>query len=204
MNDTAENTTRSPAGAYRPTLNYYHPNARGTGCAVRFELHPAHDNVGGSIFATLARQRSVGGMNGGQRVFPSFDWTNRICVKLDMSDLSQMLQVFRGMLESVGDGKGLFHSSESASTIIRLEHRIEPVPGYLFDVRKKTNSDDVSSCGLVFSPTEALGLSLAIEQSMGYIAFGIPKVMPRERPLAAPTPSAEPLAATGTEGPLPF
>lgn len=204
MNVTNENADRTTSGAYRPTLSYYHPNARGTGCAVRFELHPAHDNVGGSIFATFARQRSVGGMNGGQRVFPSFDWANRICVKLDIADLSQMLEVFRGMLESMGDGKGLFHSSENASTIIRLEHRIEPSPGYLFEVRRKAGSAEATSCGLIFSPTEALGLSLAIEQSMGYIAFGIPQVRPRERGGVVPPTSAEPLAATGTEGPLPF
>lgn len=166
------------AESYRPRLSYYHPNGRGTGGAVQFELHPAHGSVDGSIFATFARQKTVGSREGDVRTFPRFDWTNRICVKLDMSDLLQMLQVFRGMQESIADGKGLFHRSENSSTVVKLEHRIEPQPGYVFEAWRKPLDGEPSRAGVVFTVAEALGLSLAIEQSMDVIAFGIPMVIP--------------------------
>ena len=165
--------------SYRPRLSYYHPNGRGTGGAVQFELHPAHGSTDGSIFATFARQKTVGSREGGVCTFPRFDWTNRICVKLDMSDLLQMLQVFRGMQESIADGKGLFHRSEHSNTVVKLEHRIEPQPGYVFEAWRKPLDGESTSAGIVFTVAEALGLSLAIEQSMDVIAFGIPMVIPR-------------------------
>lgn len=190
MNESINNAVK-PAATYRPRLAYYHANPRGTGAVVQFELHPAHDNVDGSIFASFARQKTTGGMNGGVRTFATFDWQNRVTVKLDISDLSQMLQVFRGMQESIADGRGLFHNMERGSTVIRLEHRIEPVTGYLFEVSRKLGEGDAVRIGVMLSPTEALGLSLAMEQSMGVIAFGIPMVVARNhevRPAVAPSP----------------
>ena len=162
----------------RPKLSYYHPNGRGTGCAVQFELHPAHDMAEGSVWVAFAKQKTVGTITP-MRTFPTFDMNNRIWIKLDMSDLMQMLQVFRGMQETIEDGKGLFHRTQEYYDIIKLEHRIEPVHGYVFEVsRKKCESEDAPEriC-IVFSVAEALGLSLAIEQSILYVAFGIPEVL---------------------------
>ena len=170
------NATQNGAESYRPRLSYYHPNGRGTGGAVQFELHPAHGSTDGSIFAMFARQKTIGGNDGSIRTFPRFDWANRICVKLDMSDLIQMLQVFRGMQESIAEGKGLFHRSARSSTVVKLEHRIEPQPGYVFEAWRKPLEGEPSKVGIVFTCAEALGLSLAIEQSMDVIAFGFPIV----------------------------
>ena len=186
-NETTTATTAAarPVGdseSYRPRLSYYHPNGRGTGGAVQFELHPAHGSTDGSIFATFARQKTTGSREGSIQTFPRFDWSNRICVKLDMSDLLQMLQVFRGMQESIADGKGLFHRSAKSSTVVKLEHRIEPQPGYLLEVSRKPLEGDPCRAGVVLTVSEALGLSLAIEQSMDVIAFGIPMVIPRNQP----------------------
>ena len=176
---TAAATRTGDSESYRPRLSYYHPNGRGTGGAVQFELHPAHGCTDGSIFATFARQKTVGSCEGNVRTFPRFDWANRICVKLDMTDLLQMLQVFRGMQESIADGKGLFHRSTRSNTIVKLEHRIEPQPGYLLEAFRRPLEGDPSRAGVVLTVSEALGLSLAIEQSMDVIAFGIPMVIPR-------------------------
>ena len=180
---TATTAATRPFGdseSYRPRLSYYHPNGRGTGGAIQFELHPAHGCTDGSIFATFARQKTVGTCEGSVRTFPRFDWANRICVKLDMSDLLQMLQVFRGMQESIADGKGLFHRNTHSNTIVKLEHRIEPQPGYLLEAfRRPLEGGESSHAGVVLTVSEALGLSLAIEQSMDVIAFGIPVVVSR-------------------------
>jgi len=198
-NTNAQPVMPAPSG-YRPRLSYYHANTKGTGSAINFELHPAHWSSGvyveGSLFVTFANQKTVGVRNGAETVFPSFDWKNKITFRLIMSDISQMLMVFRGMQESIADGKGLFHHSARYNTMIKFEHRIEPYPGYILEVyRKSLDGNDQHHAFISFSPAEAVGLSLAIEQSMGVIAFGIPEVRQRPAPSAASDSSPLRMAA---------
>ena len=169
------------ACGYRPKLSYYHANSKGTGSALQMELHPAHDDTAGSIFLSIARQKTAGSREQGKVIMPSFDWKNKAVLKLDVSDLSQILQVMRGIQESIADGKGLFHRSMNATTVIKFEHRIEPRPGYAIDVWKKPHDGEQMHYYFVFDPSEAFFLMLAIEQSAGTIAFGIPQVIPRAK-----------------------
>ena len=189
MNESTNTQTAAPVAGYRPRLSYYHANAKGNGSAINIELHPAHwsaeGNVEGSLFVSMANQKTVGVRNGAETVFPSFDWKNRLILRLTMSDIAQIMMVFRGMQESACDGKGIFHRSSRYNTVIKFEHRIEPHPGYTLDVyRKSLDGAEQQHSFIAFSPAEAVGLSLAIEQSMGLIAFGIPEV--RERAAQAP------------------
>ena len=171
-----ETKEQQPAVRYRPNLCFYHANQKGTGSAVKMNLHPAHDNVDGCIMMSIANQRTVGDRNGPTPTFPTFDWEGAIHVKLDFGDLTQVLQVFRGECESINDGKGLFHRSAKASTSIRLAHRLEPVPGYVLDVCRKQNGGgaDETRAWMLFGDAEALGLQEAIAGSMYLISFGIP------------------------------
>lgn len=166
----------------RPVNAYYHASKSGTGTAIQFELHPAHDYTEGSLFVSLAAQKSIGNPMAG--AFANFDWENKICIKLDKSDLSQILQVFRGIQESVNDGKGLLHRSNGANTIIKFSHQIDPHPGYLLSVSKRTSNGDERHGYFFFSPSEAFELDLAIESSMMFISFGIPVVVYRDVPSA--------------------
>ena len=161
----------------RPTLTMYHPNGNGTGSALRLELHPAHDNTAGSIMATIATQLTTGNCMGSMLVYPRFDWEGAITVKLDFTDISKMLQVFRGECESIEDGRGLFHKSTRGTTKITLRHIVEPIHGYMLEFYRKTSEED-SNARIFLSPYEALGLATAIESSMGVICFGIPMVIP--------------------------
>ena len=161
----------------RPTLTMYHPNGKGTGSAIMIELHPAHDDTAGSIMATIATQLTIGDRLGAVPVYPRFDWEGAITVKLDFTDISKMLQVFRGECESLEDGRGLFHKSTRGTTKIILRHIVEPINGYMLEVYRKTDSED-SNARIFLSPYEALGLATAIESSMGVICFGIPMVIP--------------------------
>lgn len=158
----------------RPALSFYHPNAKGSGCAVAFEMIPARDRDAGCIFATFARQKTIGSRTSEERIMPTFDWKNKLCVKLEIPDLAQMLQVFRGEIESIADGKGLYHVSGVGSTVIRLEHRLEPVSGFSLDVVRKAIDGNSHLASIFFTTSEALAFSLAIEQSLGCLAFGIP------------------------------
>lgn len=162
----------------RPTLTMYHPNGKGTGSAIRLELHPAHDDTAGSIMATIATQLTTGNCMGSMLVYPRFDWEGAITVKLDFTDISKMLQVFLGECESLEDGRGLFHKSTRGTTKIILRHLVEPINGYMLEVYRKTSDSEDSNARIFLSPYEALGLATAIESSMGVICFGIPMVIP--------------------------
>ena len=167
--------------AFRPKLAFYHANSRGTGGAVSMDLHPAHGNKDGCIMMRIANQMTIGNRQGPNPTFPRFDWENAIVVKLGFDDLCQILQVFRGECESVGDGKGLIHVTAKASTSIRLRHMIEPVKGYSLEVyRTSRNGGEESRAHILFSNAEAVGLCEAIAGSMSVISFGIPVVLPHD------------------------
>ena len=162
----------------RPALTMYHPNGNGTGSALRLELHPAHDDTAGSIMATFATQLTIRDCIGSVPVYPRFDWKGAITVRLDFTDISKMLQVFRGECESLEDGRGLFHKSTRGTTKIMLRHIVEPIYGYMLEVCRNMRDSDDSNARIFLSPSEALGLTAAIESSMGVICFGIPMVIP--------------------------
>ena len=151
----------------RPAITICHANARGTGTALRLELHPANTDSDGSILATIAPQNAI-------KPVATFDWNNSISVRLCLMDLAKILQVFRGNYESIDDGKGLYHLTINGCTVVRLYHRIEPIGGYVLDVAHKPN--DGETVRLVFSMTydEAFALAEAIDHAMLYVAFGVP------------------------------
>ena len=151
----------------RPAITICHANARGTGTALRLELHPANTDSDGSILATIAPQNAV-------KPVASFEWNNSIPVRLDFLDLAKILQVFRGQYESINDGKGLYHRTTNGCTVVRLYHRIEPIGGYVLDVAHRPHGGE--TVRLIFAMTydEAFALSEAIDHAMLYVAFGVP------------------------------
>ena len=174
-----ETGTRAQGAAYpRPSLAFYHPNGKGTGSAVRLELHPAHDRTSGSIWLTAANQMTIGDRRGANPTFPRFDWEGRIVVKLEFDDLCKMLQVFRGECEDIGEGRGIYHRSATATTKIVLRHLVEPIPGYSLELYRTPTAGEEMRARFFFNPGEALGLSEAIAGSMSVICFGIPVVVP--------------------------
>jgi len=161
-------------GAWPDRATICHPNPRGTGSAIRFELHPARGRVSGYLFVELARQKSVASFSGAAPTFATFDWANKIVVKMGINDLAQMVMVFRGMQESIMDGKGLFHRSAKANAVIKFSHQIEPTPGYLFSASCKQFDGDRKDGFFVFRPEEAVWFSSALEAMMGVLVFGVP------------------------------
>lgn len=170
-----ELTTR----AYRPRLSFYHANNKGSGSVAQFEVVPASGERDGVVFLTLAQQKSVatGTVEQGNRQYATFDWQNRVTVKLNFSDLCQMLQVLRGTATTIAEGKGLYHSSHNTTTIINLTRLADPYPGLALEVsrKSKTESEALNRIRIVFNNAEAFGVGAVLEQSLGVIAFGILK-----------------------------
>jgi hypothetical protein len=175
-----QNDSRQGEAGFRPELAFYHPNAKGTGCAVKFSLHPAHGDTAGSIFLSAANQLTVGS-RGAERVFPKFDWENRICVKLDFTDLCKMLQVLRGECESIDDGRGLYHRRPGASTAIKFRHVVEPDSCYSLELYRNSGGEgaDSVSAHILFGQAEALGLSEVFSRMLPVVCFGLPSAYSR-------------------------
>lgn len=149
-------------------LNLYHPNAKGTGSALSVELVPATINATGRIVLRLRPQK--------ESLSTSFDDSKGIKISLDVFDVAEFLKVFRGCEESIADGKGLFHRTADANFVIKLEHRIEPRPGYLLELSTKENNPEGLMWRLQFfiNPSEVIVLSEIFSSSLVYMAFGIP------------------------------
>ena len=151
-----------------------HPAPSGKGSAIRFTLHPAHGNVSGCVMCELAKQKTAVSVTGETPTFATFDWENKICCKMGLGDLAQMMMVFRGMQESIQDGKGLFHRSAKANTVIKFSHQIEPRPGYMFSASCKPFDGELRDAFFVFRPEEAVWFSTALEAAMSVLVFGVP------------------------------
>ena len=144
-----------------------HPNGRGTGSALKLTLHPAQGSASGYMTAKIAKQKTVAEYNGGKPVFATFDWENPIEVRLCVDDLAQIVMVLRGQIESIEDGKGVFHRTREANMVIKFSHMIEPRPGYIFSVSKKP-----LDAFIMLRETEAVVLSFALEHVFAALVFG--------------------------------
>ena len=165
-------------GRFRPVQAFYHPNGKGGGAAIKLELHPAHDDVDGSIMLRMANQCAVGNRNGETPTYARFDWQRAICVKLDFNDLCKMLQVFRGECESIDGDHGLYHQTARTMTKIQLRHLVEPVSGYSLEIyRNLREGGDGAHGHFMLTTAEATGLCEAIAGSMSVICFGIPMLV---------------------------
>ena len=161
----------------RPRLEFYHPNAKGTGCAMAMALHPADSTQNGFIDVSIANQLTVGNSMGANPTFPTFDWENCVDVVLDFDDLCAILQVLRGETESISEGRGIFHKYNECCQKIKFSHIVEPVCGYSFDVLETSaNGSDEKRMHMLLSPAESLGICESIAGSMYLIAFGVPRL----------------------------
>lgn len=167
---------------FRPNFALYHATSKGNGCALKMALHPAHDDTDGSIWLTLSNQCGIGNRNADKPIYPRFDWENSVTVKLDFTDLCQILQVLRGECEEIGDGKGIYHTSAVGTTSIMFRHIVDPIAGYSLDVyRTYRSGKEDGRFHFLFKPAEAMGVCEAIADSMGIVAFGIPIVQAHEQ-----------------------
>ena len=158
-----------------PCLRFYHPNGKGTGCAMVMKLRPADATGGGYIVASFANQMTVGNPHGDNPTYPTFDLENKVDVVLDFNDLCAILQVLRGETESIREGRGIFHKNKECCQSIKFSHIVEPVCGYMFEVvETPANGGDEKRAHMLLSPAESLGICEAISGSMYLIAFGSP------------------------------
>ena len=161
----------------RPRLEFYHPNGRGTGCAMVMALSPADSTQNGFIAVSIANQMTVGDPTGDNPTYPTFDWENSVDFVLGFDDLCAILQVLRGETESIREGRGIFHKYNECRQTIKFSHIVDPVCGYSFEVfETSANGSDEKRVHMLMSPAESLGICESIAGSMYLIAFGVPRL----------------------------
>ena len=161
----------------RPRLEFYHPNTRGTGCAMVMALSPADSTQNGFIAVSIANQMTVGDPTGDNPTYPTFDWENSVDFVLGFDDLCAILQVLRGETESIREGRGIFHKYNECRQTIKFSHIVDPVCGYSFEVfETSANGSDEKRVHMLMSPAESLGICESIAGSMYLIAFGVPRL----------------------------
>ena len=165
-----------PQKAYPPRLVFYHPNSKGTGCAVQFDIRPATSDREGCLFAAFANQKGLaaGSRAGNSRQAATFAWNDKITVKLNFGDVCQLMLVLCGKAPSVADGKGLFHDAGGSSTVIHMSRVAEPVSGTAFEVSKKRkdSSAPAQRARILFTEAESFGLARLFDAALFPLAFG--------------------------------
>ena len=160
----------------RPRLEFYHPNAKGTGCAMAMALRPSDSTQNGYVAVSFANQMTVGNSTGDNPTCPTFDWENSVDVVLDFNDLCAILQVLRGETESIDGIHGIYHKYKEYCQKIQLRHLIDPVCGYSFEVvETPANGGEEKRVHMLLSPAESLGICESIAGSMYLITFGMPR-----------------------------
>ena len=155
-------------------LAFYHPNAAGNGVALQFEprLNRREADRYNCFFFEMAAQKSVPERDGDKRVMATFDWANKLTVKLDFTDICEMLMVLEGRHERVGGQKnGIYHDSEKANTIITFG-KIPEKAGYSFGLsRKDKGSGHLTRMNIGLSEAEALGLRAIVQAGLFFVTF---------------------------------
>ena len=137
---------------------FSHINTRGTGAELVIKPFPAWNGEEGSVKFTLSPQKGI-------IDFKNDDSLEFFCTP---NDIAKILCVFRGIDESVNDGMGILR----LGSVMKLEHRIEPLPGFVLSIGEK-DVEDIKHLHIVLDQYEALELCLALEGLMSKLVFGM-------------------------------
>ena len=166
------------------SLCLYHPNAKGTGSALRLEPRINRDDRDryNCFFLEMASQKGVATRPGGSVGNASFDWEDKITVKLGFMDIAECLTVLEGRADKVGAGRnGLYHATGAGSTLIAFMANREQGTFYLSLSAKRTGEEAPRKVGMTLSGVEATGLRCLLQTGLFFVTFssrfggGIPR-----------------------------
>ena len=134
MGEKEDAKTRRPA--MLPTFSVYHPNSKGNGSAVAIRISPATIKAAGYVQVEVARQQTVGDLE--RRVYPTFNWKERIITRLTPVEAGEVVMCLRGMTESVRGGSGFQHRTDGGASKTTLVHVVQPRPCHQLKVEHET------------------------------------------------------------------
>jgi hypothetical protein len=120
----------------------------------------------------MASQKTAGGKDGDKKVFATFDWENKLTVKLEFADLCELLAVLEGRQERAGGQRnGLYHETGRASTVISAFKNAEK-GGFVVGLsRKDKESGKLDRVHITLNDAEALGLRYILQTGLFFVAF---------------------------------
>ncbi|MEI8243229.1 MAG: hypothetical protein WCI17_08190 [bacterium] len=171
MNASTDTSARPWSGR----LAFYHPTQSGGGAAARLDFHPARPDRDGCFFLEMARQKTLAAHTGNGRQAATFDWENKITVKLGLTDVCSLLLVLEGKCEQAGNGRGgLFHDTPEANTVINLRHQAAPAAGFALEISRKPKRADgeLQRTRVVLTEGEGIGLRCVFQGAIHSLVFG--------------------------------
>jgi hypothetical protein len=169
-----KSTEPKPAGSRPQRLAYYHPNGQGTGVAMQLEprFNRLESDRYNCFFLEMARQKTTVANGADGRVAATFDWENKLTVKLDFSDICELLSALEGLTPAAGNkGKGLYHENGKANTIITLERNKEKTGFFLGLSKKDKQGGQLLRLSIALSDPEALGLRCIFQSGLFFLVF---------------------------------
>ncbi len=159
---------------YAPRLTLYHPTGSGTGAALQLALRlnrPGEDRYD-CFFLDMTAQKSAAGRDGEKRVPATFDWENKMTVKLGFADICELLMVLEGRVERAGGARnGLYHENGKSSTVISLQKSAERAGYFLGLSRKAKDGGQVTRVQIVLGEAEAVGLRCLFQSGLFFMTF---------------------------------
>lgn len=155
-------------------LSYYHPTATGGGSALQLELklNRRDGERCGCFFLEMAAQKSAGSRQGGSRTPATFDWENKLTVKLEFSDVCELLAVLEGRQERAGGTRnGLYHETDKACTVIALSRNAEKGGHWVGLSRKDKATGQLTRMQMGLSEPEAVGLRSVFQAGLFFMTF---------------------------------
>ena len=165
---------KTPGKRLDSRLMFYHPTNSGGGAAMRLELRfnrPGEDRYDCFFLELAAQQKQNAPPADGGVVHASFDWQNKLTVKLGFTDICEMLMVLEGKYEKVGGGRnGLFHRNGTTSTIINMQ-KSEKGGICLGLSQKPDGQGEPRRIQMVLNDAESTGLRCVFQTGLFFLAF---------------------------------
>lgn len=174
MSETAKEQNGSPV-TYTRKLTFYHPASSGNGAAMQLEprVNRREADRYNCFFMEMAAQKTVSGRDGAKKVFATFDWANKLTVKLEFLDVCELLSVLEGRQEQAGGQRnGLYHETERATTVITCLRNKAEKGGYLLGLsRKDKGTGTLAKVHMVLSEAEGVGLRSVFQAGLFFVTF---------------------------------
>ena len=163
-----------------PGIRLYHANGRGTGCALRITARAASRHQDGALFLTFINQLTIGDREKG--IPPKWDGDGRQSIRLDIVETGELLQVLRGELEQIADGRGIVHRQHTTKTTktLKFRHVVDPFAGYVLELYTHKDEGADTAHRFVLNGAESLVLAEAIGGEVRAMAFGDPTASDHE------------------------
>lgn len=160
--------------AWEQKLALYHPNSAGSGAALQLEprLNRSPGDHYNCFFLDMASQKSASEVRDGKRIPATFNWDRKLTVRLDYTDICELLAVLEGIQPQAGGKRnGLFHSTGNGSTVISFQKNTDHGGYGLALSRKAIGDESAIRITMLLSEVEAVGLRALFKTGLFFVLF---------------------------------